>query len=316
MNDYNEACIICRSLSSNTAVSDRRMTSIKCTRCGNFIISDEAETYYGNNQEQDWMPLISYWIRNHQAKKPIEILRLTIKSIVDTTQLPKVKEQADNLILWVGDNAKTPDHVLNDSINNLSAIIGTLEAQTIKYLVKSLNKKGLIETHLDSGDIVDLNLTFDGWEYYEELKTQTLDSNLAFMAMRFNNSVLAKIFNEVIKDAVAKTGFEIRRLDEEKRAGIIDDKLRVEIRRSKFLIADLTDDNNGAYWEAGYAEGLGMQVIYICEEEKFKEKKTHFDTNHHLTVLWKDDQESLKNFAEELKATIRATFFMEAKMED
>ncbi len=59
-----------------------------------------------------------------------------------------------------------------------------------------------------------------------------------------------------------------------------------------------------------------MPVIYICEEEKFKTKLTHFDTNHHLTVQWKDDPESLKKFAEELKATIRATFPAEAKMED
>ena len=59
-----------------------------------------------------------------------------------------------------------------------------------------------------------------------------------------------------------------------------------------------------------------MPVIYICEEEKFKVKKTHFDTNHHLTVQWKDDPESLNKFAEELKATIRATFPDEAKMED
>jgi nucleoside 2-deoxyribosyltransferase len=136
------------------------------------------------------------------------------------------------------------------------------------------------------------------------------------MAMKFSNDTLEKIFNEVIKDAVSKTGFEIRRLDEERRAGLIDDKLRVEIRRSKFLIADLSDDNNGAYWEAGYAEGLGMPVIYICEESKFDQRATHFDTNHHLTIKWKDDPESLKKFAEELKATIRATFPAEAKMED
>ena len=105
-------------------------------------------------------------------------------------------------------------------------------------------------------------------------------------------------------------------MDDVNRAGLIDDKLRVEIRRSKFIISDLTDDNNGAYWEAGYAEGLSMPVIYICEEEKFKTSKSHFDTNHHLTVLWKDDEAGLKKFTDELKATIRATFPAEAKMED
>lgn len=325
MNDYNETCIICGSPSSNTAVSDRPMTSIKCTICGNFIISDEAETYYGNNQEQDWIPLISYWIKSHQAKKPIEILRLTIKSIIDTTQLPKVKEQADNLLLWIGENVQKPNGYTLIPINYLIPIVGAVDEANVIYIAEYLKKQGYINhkdfqysviTKKPAIKDLDAQMTFKGWDKYDELKRTSKDSRLAFMAMKFNNSALAKIFNEVIKDAVAKTGFEIRRLDEEKRAGIIDDKLRVEIRRSKFLIADLTDDNNGAYWEAGYAEGLGMQVIYICEEEKFKEKKTHFDTNHHLTVLWKDNQESLKNFAEELKATIRATFFMEAKMED
>lgn len=105
-------------------------------------------------------------------------------------------------------------------------------------------------------------------------------------------------------------------MDDVKRAGLIDDKLRVEIRRSKFIISDLTNDNNGAYWEAGFAEGLGLQVIYICDEEKFKKEKPHFDTNHHLTVLWKNDEEGLKKFAAELKATIRETFPVEAKNED
>jgi nucleoside 2-deoxyribosyltransferase len=97
---------------------------------------------------------------------------------------------------------------------------------------------------------------------------------------------------------------------------LIDDKLRVEIRRSKFILADLTDENRGSYWEAGFAEGLGIHVIYLCEEEKFKREKPHFDINHHLTVIWKNDEAGLKKFADELKATIRATFPAEAKMED
>ena len=68
--------------------------------------------------------------------------------------------------------------------------------------------------------------------------------------------------------------------------------------------------------KSGYAEDLGIPVIYICEEERFKHRKTHFDTNHHLTVQWKDEPDSLKLFAGELKATIRATFPIEAKLED
>jgi nucleoside 2-deoxyribosyltransferase len=88
----------------------------------------------------------------------------------------------------------------------------------------------------------------------------------------------------------------------------------VEIHSSEFLVADLTHDNPGAYWEAGYAEGLGKPVIYICEKEKFETTKTHFDTNHHLTIVW--DKDALQKAGEDLKATIRATLPHLARQED
>ena len=87
------------------------------------------------------------------------------------------------------------------------------------------------------------------------------------------------------------------------RAGVIDNIMRTQIRDSAFVIADLTHDNPGAYWEAGYAEGLGKPVIYICEKSKFDNESTHFDTNHCTTVPWsKDDPEG---FRKELIATLR-----------
>jgi nucleoside 2-deoxyribosyltransferase len=70
-----------------------------------------------------------------------------------------------------------------------------------------------------------------------------------------------------------------------------------------FVLVDLTHDNSGAYWEAGYAEGLGKPVIYICEQSKFDAVKTHFDTNHCTTVMWKADEPAV--FTEQLVATLR-----------
>lgn len=83
-----------------------------------------------------------------------------------------------------------------------------------------------------------------------------------------------------------------------------------EIRRCRFLIADLSDDNAGAYWEAGLAEGLGKDVIYICREGR----KTHFDTDHRHTVRW--DLTNLDETARQLKAVIRNTLLGDAKQED
>ena len=75
-------------------------------------------------------------------------------------------------------------------------------------------------------------------------------------------------------------------MDDRPIAGLIDDRMRVEIRSADFIVADLTHDSPGAYWEAGFAEGLGKPVIYTCEQTKFQTSRTHFDTNHHLTIVW------------------------------
>ena len=79
--------------------------------------------------------------------------------------------------------------------------------------------------------------------------------------------------------------------------------MRTQIRDAAFVLVDLTHDNSGAYWEAGYGEGLGKPVIYICEQNKFDTEKTHFDTNHCTTVAWSiGDPEP---FVERLIATLR-----------
>jgi hypothetical protein len=57
---------------------------------------------------------------------------------------------------------------------------------------------------------------------------------------------------------------------------------------------------------------LGKPVIYTCERSVFH-VNSHFDTNHHLHVLWEHDNLNLA--IERLKATIRATI-PEAKRTD
>ncbi len=134
--------------------------------------------------------------------------------------------------------------------------------------------------------------------------------------MKYGDSVSDEMYEECFKPACLEAGFELRRLDETPKAGLIDDNLRVEIRNCRFLLSDLSHGNQGAYWEAGFAEGLGKPVIYLCEKSVFEDEQTkpHFDTNHCQTVVWEQDRKGqAKN---DLKATIRATLPAEAKMVD
>lgn len=293
---------------------------INCKRCGKFKISHQVLSNIHVYDEQIKRALLSHWIRINQGNVELELTLDKVKNILENNSLPKPKEQANNLIHWIGTKLTKPDEEFFESLENLISVVGAYDSSGVDYVFQYLKDEGIFHSYSfeDSQDVHKrgVTLSFKGWDHYYELKHKNKDSRLAFMAMQFGEEPLTTIYKTVIKDAVEKTGFDIRKLDEEKKAGLIDDKLRVEIRRSKFLIADLTHDNNGAYWEAGFAEGLEMPVIYICEEEKFKTTKSHFDTNHHLTVTWKNDEEGLKKFSNELKATIRATFPTEAKMED
>jgi len=116
--------------------------------------------------------------------------------------------------------------------------------------------------------------------------------------------------------AVRRSGFELRRIIDSQPAGVIDDQLRVAIRKCRFLISELTLGNPGAYWEAGYAEGLGKPVIYTSQKSFFDDPATkpHFDANHCVTVIW--DESRLNEAGQKLTATIRATLPAEARMSD
>jgi len=239
----------------------------------------------------------------------------TIQRILETNTLPSPAEQMQNLLLWLGDNTNPGKWI--DIGKDHRAIIGALDLTGVIFVADALSTRDphLIEcTSHSAGAAVQLNI--NGWMEYERLKREVTESRKAFMAMQYGDPDLDKVVEECFRPAVDATGFSLRRLDDEPRAGLIDDRLRVEIRTSRFLLADLTHDNRGAYWEAGFAEGLGKPVIYTCRKQVFEDEKTrpHFDTSHMLTVLWEPD--NLNEAGEILKATIRATLPAEAKMTD
>jgi nucleoside 2-deoxyribosyltransferase len=132
------------------------------------------------------------------------------------------------------------------------------------------------------------------------------------MAMPYGEEEVETIVNDWFRPAVDETGFRLVRLDDAPRAGIIDNHLRVEIRRSRLLISDITHENRGAIWEAGFAEGLGMPVIYTCKKGEMGGK--HFDLRNCQTVAWDPDEP--RAAAEALKATIRNSLPDEAVLTD
>ena len=216
--------------------------------------------------------------------------------------------QAMNLIRYIGDEVSKSGEPIYQ-LPGLKTIIDAPSETFANQLVEELGESGIIKMRepirtMATIAFTGVSLSLGGWERYEAEKRGRFDGNYGFIAMQFNDVNLDDFVEKVVRPVVKKaTGCDLVTLHDVAAAGVIDNIMRVQIRDAKFVIADLTHDNRGAYWEAGYAEGLGKPVIYICEKTKFEEKKTHFDTNHCTTVPWSRDDDA--GFCELLTATLR-----------
>lgn len=297
-----------------------------CSRCGDFQVPWNfpiSTAVLGGDAQK--IAILSHWIRiQHEAiakdysGKLIELNEELVDNIIKNPP-PNPAEQADNFVRWLGENVVAPGEEVLVAPSTHQAIMGSQTPNGFALVIGYLFNTGMVigqryDDYKEPGK-AHVTLSFEGWKRFEKLKCGAIDSRKVFMAMRYGDEQLDKIVEEIFKPAVKKTGFDLFKLpDRPQPAGLIDDRIRVEIQTSRFLIADLTHENRGAYWEAGYAEGLGKPVIYTCEKKKFRRLKTHFDTNHHLTILW--DADNLGESAEKLKETIRATLPGEAKLTD
>jgi Zn-finger nucleic acid-binding protein len=298
---------------------------LECPRCGPYSLSGTALTIIKGELERvhGGPAIMSHALyqmtkREQWALISSELLKL----ILENTVLPKPSEQLANLILWLGEAQPNLGAII-DPDESAVAAAGVVDFASLDYLIEQARGAGLIDGNISRllsvshySQAHSLQLTMHGWQTFSNLQLGRSSSQQAFMAMKFGDKELDMVYKDHFKVGVTSTGFSLKRLDEGQPAGLIDDRLRVEIRQSRFLIADLTHQNQGAYWEAGFAEGLGKPVIYTCRKDVFEDrtKGTHFDTNHHLTVVWELDK--LDDAVERLKATIRATLPDEAKIND
>ncbi|HEX4041661.1 MAG TPA: hypothetical protein VHY10_08170 [Xanthobacteraceae bacterium] len=290
-----------------------------CPRCGAFAVVGTASGILPALLQNDSInrSVLSHLIRKAQRPgRPVTIYENDLPSYKKAPPLPKPREQIDNLLLWVGAKQSSPAVSARCSIPCLAATIGAAISGSgeaaCQWLLNHLEDEKWIEIHPEEqpGRIA-LKLSMKGWNRYEQLQHTNVTSRIAFMAMQFNDATLEKVLTECFKPAVEQAGFELRALNEAQPAGLIDNQIRAAIRRARFVIADLSHDNNGAYFEAGFAEGIDLPVLYTCEHQKFEGKKTHFDTNHMVTIPW--DIRNLEDAGRKLTATIRATLPGEAE---
>jgi hypothetical protein len=294
---------------------DGGRASFECEVCGRYDIAASALAgkLNPNNHEltTNQRAVLSHRIReaNDAGRTPPLLTTYTVDDVIANGRLPTPAQQAANLIRFIGDRVSVTGKPLRELPPSLPAVVGSPNRNFTMRIAKQLAQSGYLLA-IDAGtmaapdEIIEVDLTLAGWnEYDRERRGQLSPGGYGFLALQFGDETLDPFVQTVIKPAVKTLGFDLIDMRDAAEAGIIDNVMRARIRDASFVLVDLTHANKGAYWEAGYAEGLGKPVLYLCNRQVFDEKGTHFDTNHCTTVLW--DTANAGSFAEELTATLR-----------
>ena len=132
----------------------------------------------------------------------------------------------------------------------------------------------------------------------DRLRNAESDSDRAFVAMWFDGE-MAKVWEEAIEPGLLDAGFKPIRIDRKEHVNRIDAEIEAEIRQSRLIVADFTcgfaDDKKetaiprgGVYFEAGFAHGLRIPVIWTCRKDV--EKHLHFDTRQYNHLFWREEE--------------------------
>jgi nucleoside 2-deoxyribosyltransferase len=275
-------------------------TKVKCDRCGTFIITRPALLAIAS--EKIGHKTIA-WIKN-LTEQPDDPPRITSEMLENAEKnLPNYTVTEKQLILLK--NIERRMEFPGEGVSVMAKIDYPLswaknEKEFIYYL-KSLGERGLIRFSTENRRTIDdpiqiVDITAAGWDFLEKNARTAAISDQAFVAMSFSSELKA-IWENGIKRAIERAGYVAYRVDSEPHVDRIDVKIMAEIKNSRFLIADVTEQKMGVYFEAGYGLGLGIPVLWSCRRDDLT--NAHFDTNHYNHILWENEtglEEELYDF--------------------
>ena len=187
----------------------------------------------------------------------------------------------------------------NDFQNGAYAWSASVRRDEVISCLEYLDKQGWIQSYYRF-----LTVTVEG---YNRLEAQAVNiiSEQAFVAMWFNTA-MDKVYENGLKLGIEYAGYKPIRIDKKLDVNKIDDEILAEIRRSRFLVADFTQGDDGArggvYFEAGFALGRDIPVIFTCRHDM--ENKLHFDTRQYAHILWNTPKDLRKNLRNRIIARI------------
>lgn len=116
-------------------------------------------------------------------------------------------------------------------------------------------------------------------------------------------------YEQVYKPIIQSLNYSVMRIDEKQFNGSIIGEITKEIADSIALIADLTDNRGGVYYEAGIARGLQLcnhpiKLILTCKRSFFDNEGVHFDVSGDNIVLYENDDDLRQKLSKRLQTVL------------
>jgi len=284
-------CPICGSDAKLKKHHKAREKFYHCEVCGDYIITDFIECSFEERELQPYKHKLSAWIRekNEMGSPPPELnshnLNLIVESLPDYTPGDKQLKLLQNL------DRKTdyPGKGVNLDITTDYPLAWASNPKELAFYLECLQERGLLKLQLiRSGEAFRAQITARGWDLLEENRRRLGNTFQAFIAMSFSEN-MKSIFTNAIKPAVKEAGYDPYKVDMEPHSDRIDAKIITEIKNSRFLIADVTEQKRGVYFEAGYALGMGIPVIWSVRKDDLN--NIHFDTRQYNHIVWETEED-------------------------
>lgn len=258
------------------------------------IMKDEEVAH---NYAPRWV--LSAAIRNrwiHSGK--VELDTQTIDDLVETASRPQDPLESINLLLrHVRRLASSPGESVEFDLERDAPLVYARDQQEMNYYLMKASGMGLIE----SDGSKRYRLDVEGWERLRELDERRAESNQAFVAMWFDEE-WEEAYGNGFAPALDDAGYDPLRIDMREHNEQIDNKIIAEIRQSGLLVADFSGQREGVYFEAGFALGLGIPVIWTCHEDHIDE--LHFDTRQYNHIVWSAPDDLREQLVNRIEATL------------
>ena len=311
-----EQCRLCGQLLSSTLLTVKQLTSndtynIACSMCGRSTITWEANLEIEAEISKAERADLASWVReqaargrkspticssSHEGSDSSQDYR--INQILETLIPRSISERLDRVLENLGAMAKQPGERCN-LITEDYYLCWADSPRQMDFFLQALQDYGWIKGIGENWQQV--LVTFKGWQRISELQAVGARGDQAFVAMWFAKSMEAA-WNDGLYAGIKAAGYRPIRVDKQEHNEKICDRIVTEIRRSGLLVADVTGHRQGVYFEAGYAMGLGIPVVWTCRKSDLK--KCHFDTRQYNHIVWETPEALAKALEYRIRATI------------